>query len=273
MARRVLREAGPYRPHLVALLLLGLLSVPLALLAPFPIKIVVDSVVGSRPLPPALDRLLPDAVARSPASGALLAAGLLLALALLGRLLELITGLLRVQVREGLLLDLRARLLHRAPVDFPAHQSGGGAPDLIRRIQHDAPAVPGFLTESLVPLIVSTGTLAGMIYVTARIDRPLALVMAGIALGLFATAGAVRGRLSDDVTSRGRRWSPSGPSWRRGGRRGRNGASRRWGGTVSAPGFAWPARGVAPGSSPGSPRGRASRSSSSSASATSGREP
>ena len=46
----------------MGLFLLSLLSTPLALLAPLPLKIVVDSVIGSEPLPGFLLTLLPGAV-------------------------------------------------------------------------------------------------------------------------------------------------------------------------------------------------------------------
>src|SRR6476659_7374372 len=45
--RRLVAEARPYWPHTLAYLLLSLLATPLALLAPLPLKIAVDSVIGS----------------------------------------------------------------------------------------------------------------------------------------------------------------------------------------------------------------------------------
>src|SRR5207248_10341619 len=70
--RRLLREARPYWLHLAVLFGIGVLASPIALLNPVPLKIVVDSVLGTRPLPPAVRALLPEAIAGS--RGALLAA-------------------------------------------------------------------------------------------------------------------------------------------------------------------------------------------------------
>src|SRR5206468_3958962 len=47
--RRLLGQARPYWPHVGALFLLGLLASPLSLLTPLPLKIAVDSVIGSHP--------------------------------------------------------------------------------------------------------------------------------------------------------------------------------------------------------------------------------
>ena len=65
LLRRLLRQARPYWPHIGGLLLLSLLLSLLTLLVPLPLKIAVDSAIGSRPLPGLLDALLPSAVARS----------------------------------------------------------------------------------------------------------------------------------------------------------------------------------------------------------------
>src|SRR5207245_2327027 len=59
---RLLRQARPYWLHIAALFALGLLASPIALLNPVPLRIVVDSVLGSRPLPPFLRVLLPAAL-------------------------------------------------------------------------------------------------------------------------------------------------------------------------------------------------------------------
>src|SRR5439155_1104343 len=60
--RRLWREARPYWPHLAGMFLLSLLATPIALLVPLPMKIIVDSVLGSHPLPRFIDVLLPLAM-------------------------------------------------------------------------------------------------------------------------------------------------------------------------------------------------------------------
>src|SRR5919197_628338 len=49
--RRLLRHARPYWLHILGIFAISLLSTPLVLLTPLPLKIVVDSVLGSQPLP------------------------------------------------------------------------------------------------------------------------------------------------------------------------------------------------------------------------------
>ncbi len=64
--RRLLQQARPYWVHVIAIFLLGLLATPLGLLTPLPVKIVVDNVIGTRPLPAFLSRMLPISATRSP---------------------------------------------------------------------------------------------------------------------------------------------------------------------------------------------------------------
>ena len=185
--RRLLGQTRRYRPSVEALFLLSLLASPLELLTPLPLKIVVDSAIGSHPLPRLVDRV-PEAVSRSPAALASFAVVLLVAVVLVSRLLALWRTLLRARLTGRLILDFRGRLFRQV-------RRVSGASFSLSSIQHDVPAIPRVLTESFIPLIVSAVTLLGMIYVTDRIDRPLALIALGISPGLFVTSRAFRGRL------------------------------------------------------------------------------
>ena len=84
--RRLWQQARPYRPHIGGLFLLSLLSTPLALLTPLPLKMAVDSVIGSHPVPGFLTALMPGPVFRSQAAVLALAAGLLITIASLNQL-------------------------------------------------------------------------------------------------------------------------------------------------------------------------------------------
>src|SRR5437773_8414507 len=91
---RLWQEVQPYLGHLATLFLLSLLGSPLALLTPLPVKIAVDNVISSRPLPPFLDALLPAAIKGSEGGLLALAVGLVVAVALLNQLREFAVSLL-----------------------------------------------------------------------------------------------------------------------------------------------------------------------------------
>src|SRR5919198_3669144 len=88
--RRLARQARSSWPYIAALFVVGLLAGPLALLAPLPLKIAVDSVLGSRPLPRFLDALLPG-VTRAPHVLLIVVAALAVVIALLSQLQALVS--------------------------------------------------------------------------------------------------------------------------------------------------------------------------------------
>src|SRR5437879_13872798 len=79
--KRAFEDLRPYLWPILALLLISLLAVPIALIFPLPIKLLVDSVLGSHPLPGYLPIFVGSQVSKSLAlslaSSILLGAGVL----------------------------------------------------------------------------------------------------------------------------------------------------------------------------------------------------
>jgi len=174
--RRLLQQTRPYWPHITGIFLLDLVATPLALLGPIPLKIAVDTVVGSDPLPNFLDALLPDAVRHSSVWLLSVAATLQVLVVLLSQLQGLGNYVFRTHIGEGLTLDFRARLFrHVQRLAFSFHDARGTA-DTIYRIQYDAPSIQWLTIHGVVPLVAAVVTLLSMIYVTACFDWQLALV-------------------------------------------------------------------------------------------------
>lgn len=193
--RRVLLQAKPQWPHILGIFLLSLLSAPLALLMPLPLKIVVDSVIGSRPLSPIVARALPEAFTSSQTALLLFSASLVVAITVLARLQELAGNLLRTYTGEKLLLDFRTRLFRHVQCLSIAYHDMRGASDSTYRIQYDAAAIQRIAMEGVMPFLVAGVTLLSMMYVTLRIDRQLALVALAICPFLYLLTRSYRRRL------------------------------------------------------------------------------
>src|SRR6266704_1574169 len=193
--RRLLRQARPYWLHLAVLFCIGLLASPVALLNPVPLKIVVDSVLGTRPLSPALQALLPAAIAGS--RGALLAAavGLLLAVAALAQLQALANKFMQAYVGERLVLSFRTQLVQQAQRLSLSYHDSKGAADSLYRIQQDAAVIDKIMVEGIIPFISAAITLGTMIVVTARLDWQLALVALAVSPPLFVLSRLFRPRM------------------------------------------------------------------------------
>jgi ATP-binding cassette subfamily B protein len=192
--RRLVRQARPFWPHLGGILALSLLAPPLALLTPLPLKIAVDSVIGSHPLPGALVAVLPAAT-RSTTAALLLAGGLAVAVALLVHLQALGSWLLQTYTGERLALDFRGQLFAHVQRLSLSYHDTKGTTDSTYRIQYDAPAIQWILVNGVTTFVTAGLTLVGMILVTARIDRQLAVIALAVAPVLFLLAKASRQRL------------------------------------------------------------------------------
>jgi ATP-binding cassette, subfamily B, bacterial len=180
---RVLVESRSCWPHVLGIAALSLISLPLTLLYPLPLKIIVDSVLGSQPLPHWLMKAIPVLQAHGASLEAAIA--VLLGIALLVSAQGLAAWALQTYAGEKLVWDFRARLLNhvqRLPLMFHDRY---GATDSVYRIQHDAPAIQYVTIQGLVPLMTAVFTLIAMIVVTARIDFTLALIALTITPVLF----------------------------------------------------------------------------------------
>ena len=190
--RRIGAYARPYWWQIAGILFLQLLSTPLALLVPLPLKIAVDTVLGSKPLPSWLNALLPAHIVASPTALLTVAAGLMLATALLGSLQDLTTGLLQTYTGEKLSQDFRSRLFRHVQRLSLSYHDTRGTSDSTYRIQYDAPSIQHVLVDGLIPLCGAAVTLVAMIYVTVRIDWQLAIVALSVSPVLFVLDAHVR---------------------------------------------------------------------------------
>src|SRR5881409_3843035 len=193
--RRLLRQARPYWLHLAVLFGIGLLASPIALLNPVPLKIVVDSVLGSRPLPAWLAAALPAAATRSPATLLAVAIGLLIGVAALAQLQALSNKFMQAYVGERLVLAFRTQLVqHAQRLSLSYHDSKGSA-DSLYRINQDAAVIDKIMVEGIIPFVAAGITLAMMIVVMTRLDWQLALVALGVSPPLFVLSRLYRPRM------------------------------------------------------------------------------
>ena len=117
--------------------------------------IVIDSVLGAKPLPSYLQPFLPMAATRSPAGALGVAIGLLLVVAGLSQLQALANKVVRKYVGEGLVLSFRATLVEQAQRLSLSYHDSTGTADSLYRIQQDAAAIENIMVEGVVPFIAA----------------------------------------------------------------------------------------------------------------------
>jgi ATP-binding cassette, subfamily B, bacterial len=184
--RRLLRQAQPYWLHLGGLFLLSLLASPLALLTPLPLKMAVDSFVGSHQQTSGpLAALLPAAVTRSHTAMLVVVAVLFVMIAVLTQLQQLGYSVLSAYTGEKLVLNFRVQLFRHVQRLSLLYHDLKGTTDSTYRIQYDAVSIQNIAVNGIFPFITAVITIASMIYVTARIDWQLALVALAVSPVLF----------------------------------------------------------------------------------------
>jgi ABC-type multidrug transport system fused ATPase/permease subunit len=157
----------------------------LSLLAPWPLAIIVDSVLGSKPLP----SFLPDSVqswGTTEVLVALVLAGLLITV--LENAITVLNEYVTTRLDQWMVLDLRSDLFRHVHRLSPSFYEGSQTGTLMYQINGLAAAV-GAVIVAIPPILQSVVTLGGMFYVAYRIDPTLALLSLTVVPVIYASLG------------------------------------------------------------------------------------
>ncbi len=192
-----LAHLRPYRVQVAIAVLLSLVEIGLAALGPWPLKLVVDSVLGSHALPGPVAALLAPVMGMG-------AATLLVTIVVAGMLVQVLTELVRVshtqlQVEMGqrVVYDLRARLLahlQALPLD---HHIRARTADSVYRLDADAYCVNDLIIGGAFPLTMAALNLAVMFTILLRLDMTLALLSLAVAPFLYLSLRYYSRRMTD----------------------------------------------------------------------------
>jgi ATP-binding cassette subfamily B protein len=171
-----MQQVKPFHRQLAGLFILDLLATPLGLLVPVPLKIAVDSVIGTAPLPMFIAAWLPASISISKFHLLVFVVILQIVVVLLIQVQSLSRYLLRTKVGEQMTLTFRARLFYQAQRLSLVFHDRKGTSDSIYRIQYDAPSIQWLTIFGVLPLLSASVLLVTMIYVIFRLNWHLALV-------------------------------------------------------------------------------------------------
>ncbi len=165
----------------------------MTLIFPLPIKLLVDSVLGSQPLPGYLTVFVGSQVSKTLALW--LAISILMAAAVLTYLQNLVNVWYSNKVGNRMTLDVRARLFRQMQRLSVAYHDTMGAADSAYRTLNDAPMLRSFGIDSLIPLTTSILTLGAMILVMVFLDWQLALIALLVSPMMFILTFVFRPRI------------------------------------------------------------------------------
>ena len=192
LTRRLLAYLRPYRaPFLLGLGQVAVMSA-FELLRPWPLKVIVDSVLGERPLPFGIDasrfgktELLTLCVVAQVLLQAVLAA------------LAYWNNRTTITIGQRMVNDLRSDLyqhLQRLSLSFHANRQVG---DLLYRLTADTFAIQTLTMNGVFPVASAGMFLAGMTIVCLRIDWVLTVVALAVCPVLYFAMQRMTGRITD----------------------------------------------------------------------------
>ncbi len=155
------------------------------LLQPWPLKIVIDYVVGSKQMPPWLAHWFVSTVGTDKLVVLNVAAVSVFLIAVAGAVSSYVQSVTMTSVGQWVMHDLRSTLynhIQRLSLSFHDQSQTG---DLITRVTSDIDTVQGFITSSLMDTILDTLTLAGMLVLMFYIDWRFTLIALSVAPILF----------------------------------------------------------------------------------------
>ena len=176
----------PYRARVVAISILSIVEIGLAALAPWPLKAVVDNVLGGQPLPGPVATLIDSVVGSSVVS-------LLVLVVLAGLLLQIISEMvlmihtqLQVDMGQRIVYDLRSRLLAHLQALPLRHHVLAKTAGSVYRLDADAYCVNDLVMGGVFPLAVAVLKLSVMFVILVQLDPTLALLSLTVAPFLYA---------------------------------------------------------------------------------------
>jgi ATP-binding cassette, subfamily B, bacterial len=187
----------PYQARVAAMFGLGIVEVGLGALAPWPLKTVVDNVLGGQPLPPALARVAETVLGGRPVALliAVVLAGLLLSLA--SEIVMMLHTQIQVNTGQRILYDLRRRLLDHLLALGMRHHVLTRTADSVYRLEADAYCVNDLAIGGLFPLVTAALKLTVMFTILVRLDPALALLSLTVVPLLFASLRYYSTRMID----------------------------------------------------------------------------
>jgi ATP-binding cassette subfamily B protein len=156
------------------------------LLQPWPLKVVLDYVIGSKPEPPWLVAWTAGLPARISLLDA--AAAAVMGIALVGSVSTYAEKYASATIGKRVGYDLRHALYHHVQRLSLSFYDGRQTGDLLVRLTADIDAIEDFITGAVLGIVVNVVTLAGMLAVMLYLDWRFSLIGLAIAPVLFVIA-------------------------------------------------------------------------------------
>jgi ABC-type multidrug transport system fused ATPase/permease subunit len=171
----------PYRGTLLVILFAMIVQTVMSVAGPWPLKIVLDNVVGSHKLPPWLDHVLSPVLGTGTKMQIAFAAAIAaVVIAALGALGSYVTNYYTTSVGQWVANDLRMRTYHHLQQlslsYYDKHQTGS----LLSTITSDVQTIQNFASSSTLDIAVDMLTIVGMLFIMFWLNWDFTLIAVAV---------------------------------------------------------------------------------------------
>src|SRR5713101_1126112 len=156
------------------------------LMEPWPIKIVLDYVIGSKPPPAWMASLVDSVFGQNKLAVLNFAALFVVVIAVVGAVASYTEKYLTTKVAQWVMHDLRQTLYHHIQRLSLSYHDNTRTGDLISRVTSDIDAIQSFVSSALLGIVVDIITLGGMLGVMFYLNWEFTLIALAVAPLLFA---------------------------------------------------------------------------------------
>ncbi len=181
MLRLILSLVRPYRGTLAVILLAMVVQTAMSVAGPWPLKIILDNVVGSHKLAPWLaDLLRPVLGGGSKMQIAVAASMAVLIIALVGAVASYVSNYYTTSVGQWVANDLRLRTYHHLQQQslsyYDTHQSG----TLLSTITSDVSTIQSFTSSATLDIVVDLFTIVAMLLIMFRLNWDFTMIAVAV---------------------------------------------------------------------------------------------
>jgi len=187
MLKRLYPIARGSVPGILGGLALLLLAGGIELLQPWPVKWLVDYVLGSHPVPSSLARWLPSLGSDSMVQRAFTVCIAVVVIAILHKLVHFFSQSLILRAGEQMVFELRCRAFEQLQRLSLAYHDKTRVGDSLYRVAYDTHAAQTLLANVIVPVATGSVMLVGILTIMVRLDLMMTLITLAAAPLFFLT--------------------------------------------------------------------------------------
>jgi len=180
MTRLVLELVRPYRGWLIVVFVAMLIETAMSIAAPWPLKVIIDNVVGKHKLPEFLAWLRDFSYGEHTLALAGVAAAGAVLIAVIGAVAGYIDNYYTESVAQYVANDLRQRLYHHLHRLSLAYYDDHKIGNMLSTITSDVGTIQSFASTALLSILVDALTILGMVGVMLYLNFDFALIAVGV---------------------------------------------------------------------------------------------